>query len=222
MVQTPIKTMTLEEFLLLPETKPASEYIDGQVIQKPMPQGHHSIIQSRLGMELTLTLDRQGIAIIFPELRCVFGDRAVVPDLVVFEDDGNHPYGNAQQGECLNRTTPMGNFKANLFGLYDMHGNLWEWCLDEWINNYNDVFVDGSARGDFSSQNSLRNRPLRGGSWDSDANKRQALAVRQTTGLASNHCNRSTIRSHHHLRGCSIGYFHQIIAPIENHQPAPI
>jgi Uma2 family endonuclease len=85
-VQTPIKTITLDEFLKLPETKPASEYIDGQIIQKPMPQGHHSIIQSRLGMELTLTLERQGIAIIFPELRCVFGDRAVVPDLVVFEN----------------------------------------------------------------------------------------------------------------------------------------
>jgi Uma2 family endonuclease len=85
MVQTPTKTITLEEFLLLPETKPASEYIDGQIIQKPMPQGHHSIIQSRLGMELTLTLEREGIAIIFPELRCVFGDWAVVPDLAVFD-----------------------------------------------------------------------------------------------------------------------------------------
>ena len=81
MVQTPIKTITLEEFLLLPETKPASEYIDGQIIQKPMPQGHHSIIQSQLGMELNLALGRQGIAIIFPELCCVFSDRAVVPDL---------------------------------------------------------------------------------------------------------------------------------------------
>jgi Uma2 family endonuclease len=85
MVQTPIKTITLEEFLLLPETKPASEYIDGQIIQKPIPQGHHSIIQSQLGMELNLALGHQGIAIIFPELRCVFGDWAIVPDLAVFE-----------------------------------------------------------------------------------------------------------------------------------------
>jgi Uma2 family endonuclease len=85
-VQTPIKTITLDEFLKLPETKPASEYIDGQVIQKPMPQGHHSIIQLELGMELNVALRRKGIAIIFPELRCVFGGRAVVPDLVVFEN----------------------------------------------------------------------------------------------------------------------------------------
>jgi Uma2 family endonuclease len=45
MVQLPTKTLSLEEFLKLPETKPASEYIDGQIIQKPMPQGKHSIIQ---------------------------------------------------------------------------------------------------------------------------------------------------------------------------------
>ncbi len=86
MVQTPIKAITLDEFLKLPETKPASEYIDGQIIQKPMPQGHHSIIQSKLGMELNLSLERSGMAIVFPELRCVFGGRAVVPDLVVFEN----------------------------------------------------------------------------------------------------------------------------------------
>jgi Uma2 family endonuclease len=86
MVQTPTKTMSLEEFLQLPETKPASEYIDGQVIQKPMPQGHHSVIQLELGMELNLALRRKSIAIIFPELRCVFGGRAIVPDLTVFEN----------------------------------------------------------------------------------------------------------------------------------------
>jgi Uma2 family endonuclease len=86
MVQTPVRQITLEEFLELPETKPASEYIDGQIIQKPMPQGHHSIIQGELGMEINLTLKRKGIAIAFPELRCTFGGRAIVPDLAVFEN----------------------------------------------------------------------------------------------------------------------------------------
>jgi Uma2 family endonuclease len=86
-VRTPIKTITLDEFLKLPETKPASEYIDGQISQKPMPQGHHSVIQLELGMELNLALRRKGIAIIFPELRCIFGNRAIVPDLAVFESD---------------------------------------------------------------------------------------------------------------------------------------
>lgn len=86
MVQTPVKQITLEEFLDLPDTKPASEYIDGQIIQKPMPQGHHSIIQMELGTEISLTLRRQGIATAFPELRCTFGDRSIVPDLAVFEN----------------------------------------------------------------------------------------------------------------------------------------
>lgn len=44
MVKSPTKTLTLEQFLKLPETKPASEYINGQIIQKPTPQGKHSIL----------------------------------------------------------------------------------------------------------------------------------------------------------------------------------
>jgi hypothetical protein len=43
MVQVPTKPLTLEDFLALPETKPASEFIDGKIIQKPMPQGKHSV-----------------------------------------------------------------------------------------------------------------------------------------------------------------------------------
>jgi Uma2 family endonuclease len=86
MVQTPVRQITLEEFLKLPETKPASEYIDGQVIQKPMPQGHHSIIQVELSIELSLALRRKGIATTFSELRCTFGGKSIVLDLAVFEN----------------------------------------------------------------------------------------------------------------------------------------
>lgn len=86
MVQTPVKYISLAEFLDLPETKPASEYIDGQIIQKPMSQGHHSIIQSELATELSLILKRKGIATPFTELRCTFGGRSIVPDLAVFEN----------------------------------------------------------------------------------------------------------------------------------------
>jgi Uma2 family endonuclease len=86
MVQTPVRQITLEEFLALPDTKPASEYIDGEIIQKPMPQGQHSILQIELGMEINQALRRKGIATAFSELRCSFGDRAIVPDLTVFED----------------------------------------------------------------------------------------------------------------------------------------
>lgn len=48
MVQAPSKRLPLTEFLQLPETKPASEYIDGQIIQQPIPQGKHSVIQGAL------------------------------------------------------------------------------------------------------------------------------------------------------------------------------
>jgi Uma2 family endonuclease len=48
MVQSPTKLLTLDEFLQLPETKPASEFINGQIIQKPMPQGKHSTVQTAL------------------------------------------------------------------------------------------------------------------------------------------------------------------------------
>lgn len=86
MVQTPTKPITLEEFLKLPETKPASEYIDGEIIQKPMPKGRHSIIQIEFGSKINLVLRKQGIATAFTELRCTFGNRSVVPDVAVFED----------------------------------------------------------------------------------------------------------------------------------------
>jgi Uma2 family endonuclease len=85
MVQTPVKTLTLAEFLLLPETKPASEFIGGQIIQKPMPQGKHSLLQGQLVIYLELKL--RPIARPFPELRCSFGGRSVVPDVAVMTSD---------------------------------------------------------------------------------------------------------------------------------------
>jgi len=84
MVQIPTKPMTLEEFLKLPETKPASEYIDGQIIQKPMPQGKHSVIQGELVSTINQVLKSRRIARAFPELRCTFGERSTVPDVSVF------------------------------------------------------------------------------------------------------------------------------------------
>jgi Uma2 family endonuclease len=84
MVQTPTKPLTLEEFLKLPETEPASEYIDGQIIQKPMPQGKHSVIQGELITAINAVVKPQKIARAFPELRCIFAARAIVPDVSVF------------------------------------------------------------------------------------------------------------------------------------------
>lgn len=84
MVTTPSKLITLKEFLALPETKPASEYIDGKIIQKPMPQGEHSTIQAELIIALNGALKPPKIARAFPELRCTFGGRSTVPDVSVF------------------------------------------------------------------------------------------------------------------------------------------
>ncbi len=84
MVQTPTKPLTLEEFLQLPETEPASEYIDGLIIQKPMPQGEHSVIQTELAPAINLVVKPKQIARAFTELRCTFGGRSTVPDISVF------------------------------------------------------------------------------------------------------------------------------------------
>ncbi len=84
MVKSPAKTLTLEEFLKLPETKPTSEYINGQIIQKPMPQGKHSILQGELVSNINSLVKPQKIALAFPELRCSFGGRSIVPDVTVF------------------------------------------------------------------------------------------------------------------------------------------
>jgi Uma2 family endonuclease len=85
MVQAPPQILTLAEFLQLAETKPASEYIDGQIIQKPMPKGKHSAIQGELIPTINAVVKSQHIARAFPELRCTFGHRSTVPDIAVFE-----------------------------------------------------------------------------------------------------------------------------------------
>ena len=84
MVQVPSKLLTLDDFLQLPETKPASEYIDGQIIQKPMPQGKHSAIQTELSAAINAAIKSQRVARAFSELRCTFGGRSTVPDVSVF------------------------------------------------------------------------------------------------------------------------------------------
>ncbi len=77
--------------------------------------------------------------------------------------DGNYPYGGASKGEYRKKTTKVGSFRPNAFGLYDMHGNVWEWCQD-----WKDDYPSGSATDPvgFSSGSS---RVLRGGSWNDRA-----------------------------------------------------
>lgn len=77
--------LSLEEFLTLPETKPAREFIDDQIHQKAMPQGKHSTLQAELIMVINQRAKPQQIAYAFPELRCTFAKRSLVPDISVFE-----------------------------------------------------------------------------------------------------------------------------------------
>ncbi|MBW4476183.1 MAG: Uma2 family endonuclease [Tolypothrix brevis GSE-NOS-MK-07-07A] len=86
MVSTQLSSkLSLEEFLQLPETKPASEYVDGKIYQKPMAQGKHSIIQTRLSTAINQVSESQKLALALTELRCTFGGRSLVPDITVFE-----------------------------------------------------------------------------------------------------------------------------------------
>jgi Uma2 family endonuclease len=85
MVSTSTKPISLAEFLAMPETEPASEFIDGRIYLKPMPQGKHSILQMQLILYINSLLMVKEIAIAFPELRCTFGDRSIVPDVAVFQ-----------------------------------------------------------------------------------------------------------------------------------------
>jgi len=81
------KAITLEEFLKLPETEPASEYLDGQVVQKVTPKAKHSRLQSFFDRRINdhSEPERRGMAL--TELRCNFGARSLVFDVAYFDWD---------------------------------------------------------------------------------------------------------------------------------------
>ncbi|MDJ1170539.1 formylglycine-generating enzyme family protein [Roseofilum sp. BLCC_M154] len=81
--------------------------------------------------------------------------------------NGNYTYAEEPKGEYRKETTPVGYFQvANPFGLYDMHGNVWEWCADEWHDNYEGATRDGTIWLNSDERNNEeKRRLLRGGSW---------------------------------------------------------
>jgi Uma2 family endonuclease len=87
MVQILSKSLSLENFLQLPDTQPASEFINNEIIQKSMPKGSHSVIQGELVTAINAVVKPQKLARAFPELRCSFDGRAIVPDVSVFKSD---------------------------------------------------------------------------------------------------------------------------------------
>ncbi len=109
-----------------------------------------------------------------------FGE-TITPDLVNY--DGNNPYGDAPKGEYRQKTVNVDSFSPNAWGLYQVHGNVWEWCEDVWHDNYNGIPQDGSA---WLSDGEQSKRLLRGGSWFSSAFYcRSAIRSRRDAGISS-------------------------------------
>jgi formylglycine-generating enzyme required for sulfatase activity len=83
--------------------------------------------------------------------------------------DGNYAYEDSPKGEYRKQTSDVEMFPANAWGLHDMHGNVWEWCLDHWHENYDDAPFDGRAWINHDAKDSKAEekqpRLLRGGSW---------------------------------------------------------
>ena len=75
--------------------------------------------------------------------------------------DGNHPYCGADKGPYLNRTCKVGSYRPNDYGLFDMHGNVWEWCSD-WYSP--DTYKENNRK-DPQGPDNGQTRVLRGGSW---------------------------------------------------------
>ena len=83
--------------------------------------------------------------------------------------DGNNAYAKGPKGFVRKQTTPVGMFPANAWGLQGMHGNVFEWCLDEWHESYEGAPVDGQAWIDLidgeKSIEIIKSKLYRGGSW---------------------------------------------------------
>lgn len=111
-----------------------------------------------------------------------FGE-SITPELVNY--DGNYPYASAPKGQYRQQTTDVGTFPPNAFGLYDMHGNVLEWCQDDYQENYINAPTDGSASTVLSATYKL----LRSGSWYAYArNCRSAFRGGGLRGDRYDHC----------------------------------
>ena len=83
MVKTPLKNISLEQFLQLPETKPPLEYINGRILKKSMSKTRHSRLQAKLTANINQVTELEKLAYAFPELRYTFGGKSIVPDIAI-------------------------------------------------------------------------------------------------------------------------------------------
>ena len=92
-----------------------------------------------------------------------FGE-TITTDLVNY-NYYRYPHGAAPKGLYRGKTMDVGSFPPNAFGLYDMHGEVWEWCSDKWHDNYDGAPIDGSS---WETGTTYDIWVLRGGSWDNN------------------------------------------------------